>query len=148
MISESICERRSRVSGSMTWYSSSIPKVKLGFMACRLSSCCFGAAQKTAPVEIRLWLLVAQCFVDCQLRDTFDHPLKISFADRMNVGVGRGIQEIDRIWHTVLDRKFDCVEIVAERAAERQAIADNAFVQCNRAGLPVLDVPQMVRQLR
>src|ERR1700761_8768335 len=35
-ISVAMCERRSRVSGSTVWYSSSIPRVKVGRICCSL----------------------------------------------------------------------------------------------------------------
>src|SRR6185312_9645448 len=102
-----MCERRSRVLGSMVWYSSSIPMVNEGFMRrLRLGShgslrrgfgfgfrACLaggtlgrsGAAQHRCPAELLCWILVAQCFLHRQLSDRVHDPLEILLTNRVHV---------------------------------------------------------------
>ena len=56
-------------------------------------------------------------------RDRVDDPLEILRSHRLESRIGRGIQEIDGVGNAVLHRELHGVQIVAERAAQLQAIA-------------------------
>ena len=63
-------------------------------------------------------------------------PLEILLADRMQLRVGRGIQKIDGVGDAVFDRELDGVQIVAQRAAQLQAIAFDAAYMAGSMGGP------------
>ena len=121
MISASMCERRSRVTGSMVWYSSSMPMVKLGRLHV-LSPCSRNAAQRY--VERRRG--GSSAFRTASSATAFDDPLEVVLADRVQVGVGRRVHEVDGVRHAVLDGELDGVQVVAERPAERERVALDA----------------------
>src|ERR1051326_609240 len=115
MISASMCERRSRVTGSMVWYSSSMPMVKLGRI---------GLQKCHPPQFLRLHRLARDLYR--VIRPRLHDPVEVLLAHRIAIGIRRGIQEIDRIRDAVFHRELHCVEVIAQRAAERDAIAFDA----------------------
>src|ERR1700685_737522 len=126
MISESMCDRRSRVSGSMVWYSSSIPIVRLGLIlpssykgespestltgrGARLGGI---AHQEMAPTVLHLRRLLTAGLADRELSYVLYHPIEIRLPDRMHIGVGSRVQEVDSVGNTVLDGEFNRIEVV------------------------------------
>ena len=51
----------------------------------------------------------------------------------MNIRIGGGIQKVDRVRNSVLNRKLNRVEIVAESLAQRDSVFDNPLMQLLRA---------------
>ena len=82
------------------------------------------------------------------MRGGLDDPVEILFADGVAVGVGRGVAEVDRVGHAVVDGELDGVKIVAERLIQREHIALDAREQLGRGGRAVDDVAQVVRVAR
>ena len=53
---------------------------------------------------------------------------KFSSPTESTVGVGRGVQEVDRVGNAVAHRELERVEVVAERVHQLQAVAADALV--------------------
>src|SRR5262249_55140121 len=54
-------------------------------------------------------------------------PIEILMADRVQVGIGSRIHEIDRIWSVVTNGKLDRIHVVPECVAKRQRVVMHAF---------------------
>ena len=54
---------------------------------------------------------------------------KLASTDGVQLGVGRGVHEVDGVGHAVLDGELDGVQVVAERLADRVRIALDAGEQ-------------------
>ncbi len=91
------------------------------FLYCRL---CSGWPQRTRPDDTPATLPVCCLrFFDGQLGDGVDDPVEVVFADGIDVGVGRGIHEVDGVGNAVFAGELDRVQVVAQRATEREGIA-------------------------
>src|SRR5580704_3344456 len=55
------------------------------------------------------------------------HMLEIKFGDAVALEIGRRIQEVDGVWHTLLDRKFDGVHFVPEGLVDALRVAHHAL---------------------
>src|SRR6185503_14062410 len=120
-------ERSSRVFGSMTWNSSSIPMLKEG--RCGISPSPGGRAGRlkaARPVAGQLQRAGLERPVDEELGGVADDPGEVVRADREGVAVGGRVHEIDGVRHAVPHRELDRVEVVPERAAQRQTVALDA----------------------
>src|SRR5271166_1229483 len=170
-ISEAMWERRSRVSGSMVWYSSSIPMLRLGRSIC-LSLCrpyrrflwrrsffrrgFFGpgsrfvivAVQKRAPAKLRREASVLLGFAHRQLRHVIHNPIKIRLSHRVHICVGSRIHEVDGVGNAVLTGELDGVEVVTQRAAQRQGVALHPLQKLGVGRRRVLHVALVVRRRR
>ena len=74
---------------------------------------------------------------------------KFSSPDRMQIRVRRRIQKIDGVRDAVFDRELDGVQIVAQRAAQLQAIAfDARGTWCGVDGRRVQHIAMRVRTAR
>src|SRR3954465_10659927 len=89
--------------------------------------------------------MLGQRLFDRELGYVFYHPVKIFFAYRMNISVGRGIQEVDCVWNSVLYRELHGVEIVSERLAKRARIPDYPVMQLVRTRAAVPRISQVMR---
>ena len=151
-------ERSSRVSGSMIWNSSSTPSVNAGRSMRTAIRLRFGAASDGAPgaaglrtrrgrralgrlfaaLEERRPAVVRQRLgalldaLDQPLRGVLDDPREVLLADRLDGGVGRRVQEVDRVGNAVAHRELERAEVVAERVHELQAVAVDALVHRRR----------------
>src|SRR5580700_3522124 len=159
MISISIWERRSRVSGSMVWYSSSMPIVKLGFMwkhrlpygrgsvTLRASSRCPGSPgfwiQEICPAQLFHHARTGLGLLDGQIGYCIHDPLEVFRTHGMVIGVRRRIHKVDGIRHAILHREFHRVQIVAQSLAERHGIAHHSGVQrrLHMTRLPDVTIP-------
>src|SRR6478736_4008625 len=125
MISALMCERRSNVTGSIVWYSSSMPIEKEGFMRLAVDSWRLAVAstsQELAPTiggrRCRLGRLLHR-----EIGDGVDDPVEVGAADRMQIGVWCRVHEVNRIGDAVFDSEFHRIQVVAKRTAEQQRIA-------------------------
>ncbi len=59
-------------------------------------------------------------FLDGEIGHVLDDPLEVFRADRVEVGVGGGIHEVDGVGDSVFYGKFDGIEVVSQSFAERQ----------------------------
>jgi hypothetical protein len=53
----------------------------------------------------------------------FRDPVEVVLADREQIAVGGRVHEVDRVRDPVAHRELDRVEVVPERAAQREAVA-------------------------
>src|SRR5687768_15228936 len=111
-----MCERRSNVTGSIVWYSSSMPMEREG-LGKEGGPPVFGRARRRERL------------VDRERGYLRDDPFEIVGADRVQVGIGRGVHEVDGVRHAVLDGELHGVEVVAERLAQRDRVALDALEQ-------------------
>ena len=79
-------------------------------------------------------------FGDGEVGDLLDDPVEVGLANGMEIGVGRGVHEVDGVGDAVLYGEFDGVEVVAERPAELERILLDACEQFFIVGRWVLDV--------
>src|ERR1039458_6565369 len=127
-----MCDRRSRDSRSMVWYSSSMPMLRLGgFIGSPFGRSCAGfprcrrllrgrvlrlgglirvAAQEGAPAVLGSHAGMLVGLADRQLRDGVHDPVEVFLADRVYISVGRGIHEVDGVRDAVFAGKLDGVE--------------------------------------
>src|SRR5688572_19664281 len=137
------CDFNSRVSGSMIWNSSSTPRVKAGrwtvIVELDLSGrrCRRPGTLRAGPRAGLLRLRhggrgngLARLLplpgagragplvdpLDEPLRGVLDDPRKVVGADRRGIGVGGGVQEVDRVRDAVPHGELDGVEVVSESA--------------------------------
>ena len=68
-------------------------------------------------------------FAHCQFGHRVHDPVEIFLADGIHVRVGRGIHEVDGVRNAVFAGKLDGVQVVAQSAAEREAIALHSLQQ-------------------
>src|SRR5438128_1929797 len=115
-----MCERRSRVSGSMVWYSSSIPMVKLGFIGLPRRARTSGAGvQEIGPPHLRHDQRALLRLLDRQVGHRIHDPLEVFRSYGVEVGIRGRIQKIDGIRNTVLNGELNGVQIVAKGFAQR-----------------------------
>ena len=82
--------------------------------------------QQRVPAIASPVAAVASALRTASSATAFDDPVEVVVADRVQVGVGRGIHEVDGVRNAVLDRELDGVQVVAERAAQRERVALDA----------------------
>ena len=117
-----MCERRSNVSGSTVWYSSSMPMVNEGFVDPPLSI----GAQRSASGAGGSW-----AFFTAILATASTIQAKFSVPHRVGIGVGRRVHEVDGVGHAVLDRELHGVEVVAEG---RHSVSESLLTRSMSAG--------------
>jgi len=64
---------------------------------------------------------------DEQVGNLLDDPVKIFLANRMQIGVGDGIHEVDGVGNAAGDGELDGIEVVAEGAAEGDGVSLDAL---------------------
>ena len=62
-------------------------------------------------------------FLHGKCRNVVDDPVEIFLANGSDVGIGGWVHKVDGVGHALFTGKLDCVEIVAQGAAQRKAIA-------------------------
>src|SRR5215471_16933808 len=134
-------ECSSRVSGSMIWNSSSTPRVKAG--RCRTALAPGpgrgGRGEEfIGPGGDRARALPDT--LDQPARGMLEDPVEVVLADRVEVGVGSGVQEVDCVGDTVADRELESVEVVPESSRQLAAVPHDALVQGRLDPLSVTDV--------
>src|SRR5215469_2603629 len=125
-----MCDRRSRVSGSIVWYSSSIPMLRLGrfivltFRGGSRNLHSYPAAGRRLPGEEGAPTILGNLagvllgFANRQLGDGVHNPVEILLAHGVNVSVRCWVHEVDRVRNVVLAGELDGVQVVAERLAQ------------------------------
>src|ERR1035441_3423373 len=99
------CRRRFR---------SLLPRLGIGFRRV--------AAEECTPAIIRSQIGLLLGFTNRQFRHGVHNPVEILLAHRVYISIGSGIHEVDGVGYAVLAGKFNRVEVVAQSAAEGQAI--------------------------
>src|SRR5579884_1353240 len=120
----------------MVWYSSSIPMLRLGLgppMTGILRTSARDTGRDQLSPMIRLFMTPGmQRAIDRHIRDSRYDPGKIIRANGLERRVGRGVHKIDRVRNTILDGELHRVEIVSERAAQRQRVGRHPLSESAR----------------
>src|SRR5262245_17278851 len=116
------CERSSRVTGSMTWNSSSMPMLREGAFMGMASPRGGRAAQPLRPVAGELEGPRVLHALDEELGGVLQHPGEVVLPHREEVAVGGGVHEIDGDGDAVPHRELQGVEVVPQGVAEGQAV--------------------------
>src|ERR1019366_3584558 len=170
-ISDAMCERRWRVSGSIVGYSSSMPMLRLGrsiwlFLGRSLGRL-FGrrrrfrslllrlgtrfrrvAAEKRTPAIFRSQAGVLPGFTNRQFRHGVHNPVEIFLAHRVYISIGSGSHEVDGVRDAVFAGEFNRVEVVAQSAAEGQTITLYPLQQLRIGGWRILHIALVERRRR
>src|SRR5437764_8121063 len=105
-----MCDRRSRDSGSMVWYSSSMPMVKLGRLDITLRRSFRDLrGEEPRPVQLRCDRIGSQRTINRHIRNGVDDPLEILRTNGFQARIRSGVHEVDRIWHSVMYGKFHSI---------------------------------------
>ena len=121
-ISAWMCERRSRVTGSTVWYSSSIPmlRARSEHSIRRLIGCLRPTVPETSPSDTPAAAGGASALRDRHVRHRLHDPAEILRPHRFQARIRRRIHEIDGVRNAVLHGELHRVQVVAQRAAELQ----------------------------
>ncbi len=76
--------------------------------------------QKSRPAQFLHRTLPAQRHLHRHLGDGIHDPVEILLPDRGNLGIRRGIQEVNGVWHSALDRELHGVQVVAQSPAQAE----------------------------
>ena len=102
--------------------------------------------RKACPAEFEALAGRSCAFAMARSATSFTIQSKLALAHGVQVGVGRGIHEVDGVGDAVFDGELDGVEVVAERAAELERILLDALEQLRIVGGWVLDIALGVRR--
>src|SRR5579872_1726919 len=87
------------------------------------------SSQKRRPAQLMGRILVAEGFFHCHFRHGIHNPLEVLPSDRIDVGIWRGIHEIDGVRYPIFDGELNGVQVIAKGLAQSQGILHDPLVQ-------------------